>query len=109
MDEMEKFLRSSDLESYTEIFKRSNVLTLIAENKIGINQITETTADYILPLLIAPIGDQLRYKKAVEAYKANISVLTESELDNSSVCILIHQEDESFEHFDNQDKTTEHR
>lgn len=46
---------------------------MIAENKIGINQIEEITAD-ILPLLIAPIGDQLRYKKAVEALKAKVSL-----------------------------------
>lgn len=46
---------------------------MIAENKIGINQIGEITAN-ILPLLIAPIGNQLRYKKAVEAFKAKVSL-----------------------------------
>lgn len=46
---------------------------MIAENKIGINQIEEITADILL-LLIVPIGNQLRYKEAVETFKAKVSL-----------------------------------
>ncbi|XP_011135966.1 uncharacterized protein LOC105181107 [Harpegnathos saltator] len=65
----------------------STYCNIITKNKIEINQIEEITAD-ILPLFIAPIGDQLRYKKAVETYKGKVSVESSEQTTPKGDCII---------------------